>query len=103
MMMVRTSGVGGASPGSGTTQLAVAALWAEVLDTPTPPGVDDNFFDLGGDSIAMVTLLYRVQEEFSVELSPGALFGAPSVRELSALIDSARAEDASGEAPAARD
>jgi acyl carrier protein len=76
---------------SDATQLTVAELWAEVLDRQVPPEADDNFFDLGGDSIAMVTLLYRVQEEFSVELAAGALFGAPSVRELSALIDATRA------------
>ncbi len=76
---------------SDTTQLTVAELWAEVLDRQAPPDADDNFFDPGGDSIAMVTLLYRLQEEFSVELAAGALFAAPTVRELSALIDATRA------------
>lgn len=76
------------NPQSGTTQTAIAALWAEVLDKPLPPAADDNFFDLGGDSIAMITLLYRIQEEFSVELPSGAVFSAPSVRELAALVES---------------
>lgn len=87
MGMNGTSSPAQASASHSATERAVATLWAEVLDKQSLPDVDDNFFELGGDSIAMVTLLYRIQEELSVELPPGAVFGAPSVRELSALID----------------
>lgn len=69
------------------TERAVAALWNEVLELSGDRCATDNFFALGGDSIAMVTLLFQLQDEFSVELPPDALLGAPSLGELSALID----------------
>src|SRR6266849_5747882 len=69
------------------TERGVAELWSEVLTLTRTPSPSDNFFALGGDSMAMVMLEYRIKEEFSVELSPGALLGAPTLRELSAMVD----------------
>ena len=71
------------------TERGVAELWSEVLQTDRVPSASDNFFSLGGDSMGMVTVEYRIKEEFSVELPPGALLGAPTLRELSALVDAA--------------
>ena len=70
-----------------TTERALAGLWEEVLQVPVAIDSNDNFFELGGDSIGMVTVLFRVQEEFSVELPPEAMFSAPTIRELAALIE----------------
>lgn len=72
------------------TERALAALWSEVLESTEQPGATDNFFALGGDSMAMITLEFRIKEEFSVELPAGAVFGAPTLRELSAVVDAAR-------------
>jgi acyl carrier protein len=69
------------------TERAVAALWKEVLALPEFPGAEDNFFALGGDSTAMVMVELRIQEEFSVELTPGAMLNAPSLGELVRLIE----------------
>jgi len=71
------------------TERAVAALWSETLQIAELPGATDNFFALGGDSMAMVLLEFRIKEEFSVELPAGAVLGAPTLRELSALVDAA--------------
>jgi surfactin family lipopeptide synthetase A len=70
-------------------ELSVAELWQEVLQTTELPAPMDNFFALGGDSMAMVQLEFRMVEEFSVELPPGVVLGAPTIRELSALLDTA--------------
>lgn len=73
-----------------TTELIVAALWKEVLQTSEPPAATDDFFALGGNSMTMVMLEYRIHEEFSVELPAGVVLGAPTVQELSSLIDAER-------------
>lgn len=73
-----------------TTERAVAELWSEVLQTDQHPNATDNFFSLGGDSMSMVILEFRINEEFAVELPAGTLLGAPTLRELSVLIDAAR-------------
>lgn len=70
------------------TEHVLAQLWCEVLQTSQRPGRDDDFFALGGDSMTMVMLEFRIAEEFEVTLQTGALLGAPTLRELSAMIDS---------------
>ena len=69
------------------TERAIATLWKEALGTPELPGAADNFFALGGDSTAMVMVELQIKDEFSVELPPGAMLRAPSLRELSALVE----------------
>lgn len=71
------------------TERAVAELWSEVLQTDVLPKADDDFFSLGGDSMSMVALEFRIREEFSVELPPGVILGAPILRDLSALVAAA--------------
>lgn len=71
------------------TEHAIATLWQQALDAPLLPGPADDFFELGGDSIAMVTALALIQEEFSIALPEDALFTAPSLRELSSAVDAA--------------
>ncbi len=61
-------------------------LWEDVFRS-CPIGVDDNFFDLGGDSMMAVKLLTRVRQKLGKELSIGMLFEAPTVRQLAVLIE----------------
>ena len=45
-------------------------------------GLDDDFFELGGDSLAAVELLVMVDEQFGVQLPPSTLLDAPTVATL---------------------
>lgn len=47
----------------------VARIWAELLDAGGKLGVHDNFFDLGGQSLAAVRLAARLRDAFPVEIS----------------------------------
>lgn len=69
------------------TESAIAELWREVLGVPAEISATDDFFQLGGDSIDMVTVLFRIQEELSVELPVESMFTAPTLQELAALVD----------------
>ncbi len=46
-------------------------------------GVDESFFDLGGDSISAMRLVTSVNRALNVDLSISTLFEAPTVRTLS--------------------
>lgn len=85
------------------TERIVAALWTEVLELAHPPHAADNFFSLGGDSMAAVTLEFRIHEELSIHLLPGAVFGSPTLSELSHVVDNllASAEAARDSLPSA--
>jgi enterobactin synthetase component F len=63
----------------------LCALFAQVLggSLPTDVGIDDNFFAMGGHSLAVARLATLVREAFSVNVSIQTLFEAPTVAELS--------------------
>lgn len=93
------------------TEKAVAAVWHEVLGragfTPTF-SVTDNFFDVGGTSMAIVTVRHRLAETLgngngadAVELEVVDLFRFPTIRSLAAHLDGAAAPTNPGAARAA--
>ncbi|WP_246749727.1 phosphopantetheine-binding protein [Mesorhizobium caraganae] len=57
--------------GSGPAQ-AIAGIFAQELQLASV-GLDDNFFDLGGDSLAAETLVLAVQSRFGVKLQTSVL------------------------------
>ena len=61
-------------------------LWARILghDQIAP---DDDFFDLGGDSLTAIDLMAQIRELFDIELTVGFLFEAPTLAELAEVID----------------
>jgi thioesterase domain-containing protein len=64
----------------------IAKVWADVLGV-TNPGIHDNFFDSGGDSLATVTLLTGLSEVAGIErLTAGVLVEAPTIAELAMFL-----------------
>jgi thioesterase domain-containing protein/acyl carrier protein len=59
----------------------VLALWEDVLDV-RPLGVQDNFFDVGGDSLAAVTILASVEKLLGVPVPLFLLTENPTVEQL---------------------
>lgn len=57
----------------------LAALWSEILGVAAV-GLQDNFFDLGGDSIAAVRLTTRVQQLLDDGVMLAAIFEAPTIQ-----------------------
>lgn len=80
------AGTGQRAPQTPTEQ-RLAALFADQLQLATPLAADDDFFALGGDSLAAVALLLRVREAFGRDPGLGALFAQPSVEGFARLID----------------
>ncbi|UQA94005.1 non-ribosomal peptide synthetase [Streptomyces halobius] len=69
-----------------TVEQTLAGVWAEVLGVERV-GIHDNFFDtLGGNSILSVRAVSRMRQALGVQLSPRALFDAPTVAELAAQV-----------------
>ncbi|MDQ6838860.1 MAG: non-ribosomal peptide synthetase [Actinomycetota bacterium] len=84
-------GPGAGSPGAMArtpTEASIAGIFEEVLDR-RPFGVDDDFFDYGGHSLAAAQIVARVNETFGIELAVTAVFDAATVAELARLVDQA--------------
>jgi acyl-coenzyme A synthetase/AMP-(fatty) acid ligase/acyl carrier protein len=64
----------------------LANIWSEILDI-CPIGMDDNFFDLGGHSLAATRIITRVIQTYQLELPLKALFDAPTVAEMAVIIE----------------
>jgi fengycin family lipopeptide synthetase E len=73
-----------------STMEQLRRIWAEVLQR-AEIGEDDDFFDLGGHSLAAVQMVSFVEERMQVELPINVVFDAPTLRQLTRyLLDSAR-------------
>ncbi|MFE0649510.1 SDR family NAD(P)-dependent oxidoreductase [Streptomyces sp. NPDC059534] len=76
------------STGAGLEQ-TLAAIWADTLGHPKI-GLDQDFVELGGDSLTAIRLLSRIRQATRVNLPRRSLFDASTVRELAALIGTLR-------------
>ncbi len=74
---------------------AVAAMWTDVLGV-TPASTDDDFFDLGGQSLNLMRFLQEVWQRYGVELDVAELFAEPvTVAATARAIDRAMRTSAS--------
>jgi amino acid adenylation domain-containing protein len=90
--LIAKQGAGGGQAPENATEAKLAGVFCEVLDLPSV-GVTDSFFELGGHSILVFRLAARCAEVFGVKPSVNSIFGAPSVRELAAVISRESAPD----------
>ncbi len=63
-------------------------IWAQTLEI-RQVGIDDNFFEMGGDSLRAVQLVFQVREAFQIELPMVALFDAPTISQFAKAVNSA--------------
>jgi acyl carrier protein len=68
--------------------VAVAAIWRQVLGL-AEVGIDDDFFALGGHSLAATRVLSRLRRELGIELALGELFEHTVLADLAAAVDAA--------------
>jgi acyl carrier protein len=61
-------------------------MWARIIGIERV-GLHDNFFEIGGDSLAAVELLAGVEQVTGRRLMIAALFEAPTVKQLAALLE----------------
>ncbi|CQD03395.1 linear gramicidin synthetase subunit D [Mycolicibacterium conceptionense] len=79
------------APGTPTEQ-TLAGIYAHVLGLERV-GIDDSFFDLGGDSISAMRAIAAINTAFDAELAVRTLFEKPSVAALSLQLTSETGTD----------
>jgi amino acid adenylation domain-containing protein len=59
----------------------LAGIWSEILCVEEV-AADDDFFQLGGDSLLAIRIASRIRKTFQIELLPRYLFESPTVAQL---------------------
>jgi len=62
-----------------------ATMWARIIGVEQV-GLNDNFFEIGGDSLAAMELIAGIEQVTGHRLTLAALFQAPTIKQLAALI-----------------
>ncbi|MGI5239051.1 SDR family NAD(P)-dependent oxidoreductase [Dactylosporangium sp. CA-139066] len=78
-------------PGGGddSTLSALQRLWSIALGVPDI-GLDDDFFEIGGNSLTAVQLTSQINAHFSTDLGAGTLFDYPTLRALATDVPGLR-------------
>ena len=76
------------------TEEILAGIWGQVLNR-TSIGVTDDFFALGGHSLAAMQVLSRVRQALDVNLGLREVFERPTLGELALAVDAALASNRS--------
>jgi len=74
------------SPPTSTTVEMLTAIWQRVLQLSSV-GVEDNFFDLGGDSASALELFHEIALACGRELPPVMIYHTPTIAALGALLE----------------
>jgi amino acid adenylation domain-containing protein len=68
------------------TEQAIKRIWEQILDIPGV-GVDDDFFDLGGTSLALIRIFGIVNDQFQVNVDVSALIEGATISRLASCVD----------------
>jgi amino acid adenylation domain-containing protein len=68
----------------------VADIWRDTLAVNSI-GIRDNFFELGGHSLLAMRAVLRIREQLGIEMSIRTFFENPTIAQLAATLDGARA------------
>ena len=86
-------------PATSALSALVAAIWADVIGQP--PAGDEDFFALGGTSMALMQVNFELRRRAGVEVPIAELLAAPTVNGMAGLV-AQRQEQAGHEGRASR-
>jgi thioesterase domain-containing protein/acyl carrier protein len=87
--LVRPGGDAGLRAPRDAIERDLAAIWQNMLGVQQV-SIDDDFFELGGQSLIAMRLFNRIRKEHGVELPLSVLFQAPTIAATAALLREAK-------------
>jgi acyl carrier protein len=80
------------------TETRLAVLWRDVLGIDDITS-DDDFFELGGNSLGAIRLTFRIRETFGTEITLREFYAAPTLADCARTIDHNAAEATAAPTP----
>ncbi len=74
-----------ASPPSTEWEVRLAEVWQSLLDVESV-GIQDGFFDVGGNSLLALQMVEDLRERYGVSLTVAGIFQYPTIRSLAAHL-----------------
>jgi len=71
----------------GMLEKKIAAIWLDILGVE-PLSIDDNFFDLGGNSLSLIMLCERLKKQFSQPFVMSLVYAEPTLKALAGIVRS---------------
>jgi amino acid adenylation domain-containing protein len=71
------------------TEHKIKRIWEEILGTANG-GLDDDFFQVGGHSLAAIALALKIGELFNASIEIQTVFENPTIRQVSQVVDGLR-------------
>lgn len=68
------------------TEMVLHRIWCEILQQKSL-GINDDFFELGGQSLLAMQMITRIKKEFLVRITIRAIFDYPTIYSLSKEIE----------------
>jgi len=69
------------APARTPTEAALVSIWGHILECQ-PIGINDNFFEIGGHSLAAVRLVSAINRELHVDIGVSDIFAMPTIAQL---------------------
>lgn len=66
-------------------EMALYRIWREIL-LEKEIGIRDNFFDVGGSSIAAIKVMHFIDKQFAVRIPVSELINHPTIEALGGLV-----------------
>jgi amino acid adenylation domain-containing protein len=76
----------------------LVAIWQEVLGAENI-GINDNFMDMGGHSILVISIISKIHQQFNLEIQLNDVFDNPTVKKLSRIITASKEKLSSPDEP----
>ena len=79
---------------SGEIEEQIAAIWHDLLGNMESIKSDSNFIEVGGDSISIIFMMQRINQQFNAQLKIDEIYRHLTVRQLASLIASLPSQSA---------
>ncbi len=76
-------------PPRNETESKLVTIWEDLIGIK-PIGIQDNFFELGGHSLLATEIIFKVRDQFKIDIPMNNLFEEPTIANIAAYIETVK-------------